>query len=325
VIRQALALEGVGMRIKQRGSVLSQMRLWTPLLLAESISFLLIGLTSCQPENISGNRQILNQPTSSVEDLESARKAFITKLRFLGPAPQPYRSEIPPRGVRQVEYTSTDLKLKGWLSEDAGDSKKRPAVVYLHGGWSFGAADWQDAEPFAKSGFVLFMPMLRGENGNPGIHESFLGEVDDAIAAGRYVSSLPNVDTKKVFIVGHSVGGILTTLVSMLPSPYKAAAAFDGYLDMESWAATLPDAYVPYDRNVHEEVRIRNPMAFATSIRLPLMLYVGESRQVNERFATKAQQAGKDCKLITVLGNHQAMVAPAVQRSILAFQQMTAK
>jgi dipeptidyl aminopeptidase/acylaminoacyl peptidase len=310
--------------MKQSCSASSRMRLLSTPFFTGIVSCLLIGLFGCQSGNTPVNQQI-KRPASSGEDLASARKAFATKLRVRGPAPQPYRNEIPPRNVRQVQYTSTNLKLKGWLSDDRGDGKKRPAVVYLHGGWSFSAADWQDAEPFAKSGFVLFMPMLRGENGNPGIHESFLGEVDDAIAAGQFVSSLPNVDPKHVFIVGHSVGGVLTTLVSMLPSPYKAAAAFDGYLDMESWAAELPDAEIPYDRNAREEVRIRNPMAFAASLRLPLMLYVGESRQVNAQFAARAQKAGKDCKLVTVSGNHQAMVAPAVQQTILLFQQRVAK
>jgi dipeptidyl aminopeptidase/acylaminoacyl peptidase len=132
--------------------------------------------------------------------------------------------------VTEVEYMSGDLKLKGWLSADAGDGRKRPAVVFLHGGWSFDVEDWRDAEPFAQAGFVLFMPTLRAENGNPGIYESFLGEVDDAIAAGRFVSSLPNVDGN-VFVAGHSVGGVLTCLVAMLPSPYKAAAALDAYVD----------------------------------------------------------------------------------------------
>jgi dipeptidyl aminopeptidase/acylaminoacyl peptidase len=260
------------------------------------------------------------------EDLASARKGFVTKLRVRGPAPQRFQNDKPPAGVKQVEYTSGDLKLKGWISADAGDGKKRPAVVYLHGGWAFGAGDWEDAEPFAKAGFVLFMPMLRGENGNPGAYESFLGEVDDAISAGRYVASLSNVDGTKVFVAGHSVGGVLTCLVAMLPSPYKAAAALDGYVDMETWAADSPDAHVPYDRNVREEVRVRNPMAFVGSIRCPLRLYAGEDgRAVNAPLAAKARQAGKECELVVVRGNHQAMVAPAVQQAIAWFRQRASK
>ncbi len=280
-------------------------------------------MTGCRPGSEPAQPADSEASTSSVEDLATTRKGFITKLRVRGPAPQRYQNSAPPLGVKQVEYMSGNLKLKGWLSVDSGDVKKRPAVVYLHGGWAFGADDWEDAKPFAKAGFVLFMPILRGENGNPGIYESFLGEVDDAIAAGRFVSSLPNVDRRNVFVAGHSVGGVLTCLAAMLPSPYKAAAALDGYVDMESWAAGSPDIHVPYDRNDLREVRVRNPMAFVTSIRCPLRLYAGEDAQiVNAPLDAKARQAGKDCELVIVPGDHLAMVAPAVQKAITWFQQL---
>ncbi len=228
--------------------------------------------------------------------------------------------------MKEVTYTSGKLRLKGWLSADAGDGKKRPAVVHLHGGWAFGDGDWEDAEPFAKAGFVLFMPMLRAENGNPGHYESFLGEVDDAVAAGRFVASLPNVDAGSVFVAGQSVGEVLTCLVSMLPSPFKAAAALDGYVDMETWAEQSPDAQVPYDRADREEVRVRNPMAFVGSIRCPLRLYAGDDGLAfNARLAALAPKAGKDCELVVVRGDHLAMVPPAVQQANAWFRRKGAE
>jgi uncharacterized protein (TIGR03067 family) len=269
---------------------------------------------------------VLRRPGAAADDLATARKGFATTLRVRGAAPQPYQNDRPPAGVKLVEFPSGDLKLKGWLSADANDGKKRPAVVYLHGGFAFGDGDWEDAEPFAKAGFVLFMSMLRGENGNPGNYESFFGEVDDAVAAGRFVASLPNVDGENVFVAGHSVGGVLTCLVAMLPSPYKAAAALDGYVAMENWAAGSPDALVPYDRTDPREVRVRNPMAFAGSIQCPLRLYAGEdTRAVNEPLVVLAKRAGKDCELVVVPGDHQAMVAPAVQKAIAWLRQQAAK
>jgi dipeptidyl aminopeptidase/acylaminoacyl peptidase len=290
------------------------------------VALVLVAAAGCGPKPEPTAPGAPNRAGAPTDDLATARNGFVTKLRVRGPAPQPYRKIKPPAGVKEVEYTSGDLKLKGWLSAHANDGKKRPAVVYLHGGWAFGDGDWEDAEPFAKAGFVLFMPMLRGENGNPGAYESFLAEVDDAIAAGRFVSSLPGVDGSSVFVAGHSVGGVLTCLVSMLPSPYQAAAALDGYVDMESWAAGSPHAHVPYDRNSLEEVRVRNPMAFAGSIRCPLRLYAGDDgREVNARLAARARQAGKDCELLVVRGNHQAMVAPAVQQAIAWFRETAAK
>src|SRR5207247_4930451 len=110
-------------------------------------------------------------PAPEGGDLAGARKDFVTKLRVRGPAPQPYKQETLPAGVQEVEYTSGDLKLKGWLSADPGDGKRHPAVVFLHGGFSFDISDWRDAAPFAEAGFILFMPMLRAENGNPGVYE----------------------------------------------------------------------------------------------------------------------------------------------------------
>jgi dipeptidyl aminopeptidase/acylaminoacyl peptidase len=194
--------------------------------------------------------------------------------------------------------------------------------VFLHGGWAFARSDWDDAAPFVDAGFVLFMPMLRGENGNPGHYESFLGEVDDAIAAGRYVASLPFVDKDNVFVAGHSVGAVLTCLAAMMPSPYRAAAALDGYVDMASWVAFSEDEQVPYDPVDHREVRVRNPMAFAASLRCPLRLYAGDdAHDVNALLASRAKELGKDCELVAVPGDHHQMVSPAVRQAIGWFRE----
>ncbi len=121
-------------------------------------------------------------------------------------------------------------------------------------------------------------------------------------------------------MTGHSVGGVLTCLVAMLPSPYKAAAALEGNVDMENFAAFAPQSQVPYDRNATDEIRVRNPLAFATSIQCPLQLYVSDRDVVNQRLAERARAAGKPCELIRVKGDHHAMVAPAVQKTIIWFR-----
>lgn len=291
----------------------------TPVLVSLAAVLALVALPGCARNPATSPA---TSPAPLAEDLATARRSFVTRLQVRGPAPQRYQNEKLPPGVRQVEYPSGDLKLKGWLSAAPGDGKKHPAVVFLHGGWAFGADDWQDAAPFTQAGFVLFMPMLRAENGNPGVYESFYGEVDDAIAAGRYVASLPYVDADRVFVAGHSVGGVLTCLVAMMPSPYKEAAALDGYVDMETWAARSPQAHVPYDRTNAEEVRLRNPMAFLGGLRCPLTLYAGtDAITVNEALAAKAKRLGKECELVRVPGDHHAMVAPAVQKAIARFER----
>lgn len=282
--------------------------------------------TGCGPKPDPAKAQTPKTSNSPSNDLASLRKGFKTQLRTKGPAPQHYEKDKAPVGARLVTYQSGDLALKGWLSENAFDGKTHPAVVFLHGGWAFGDGDWEDAEAFVNAGFVLFMPMLRGENGNPGIYESFLGEVDDAIAAGQFLLTLPNVDRKNIFVSGHSVGAVLTCLVTMMPSPFKAGAALDGYVEMKSWAAGSPRIHVPYDPNNPEEVRLRNPMEFVNSLQCPLRLYAGhDGREVNTLLADKAKQAQKDCKLVIVKGGHQDMVEPAVQDAISWFKQLAGK
>jgi dipeptidyl aminopeptidase/acylaminoacyl peptidase len=290
-----------------------------------SVLFVLLILSGCRHEEKTTPTSSPKQITVA-QEFASARKSFVTKLKVRGPAPQMYHSVHLPAGVQQVEYTSGDLKLKGWLSADPSDGKQHPAVVFLHGGWAFAADDWQDAAPFAEAGFVLFMPTLRGENGNPGAYESFYGEVDDAIAAGRYVATLPHVDSGHVFVIGHSVGAVLTCLTSMMPSPYKAAAALDGYVDMENWTRHAPHNIVPYDQADPKETYLRNPMAFVESLQCPLTLYVAaDTQKVNEAFAAKAVSLGKFCDLVMVRGDHQAMVAPAVKQAIDLFRQAARK
>lgn len=257
-------------------------------------------------------------PERAGVDLAEARRGFQTALKIRGPAPQEFYDSSPPAGVREVYYKSGDLKLKAWLSEATSDGKRLPAVVYLHGGWAFSSIDWEDAAPFVAAGFVLMMPMLRAENGNPGFFEGFYGEVDDAIAAGRFVSELPYVDPGNVFVAGHSVGAVLTVLTVMMPSKYKAGAALSGTLDMKIWLNNIAALRSVVDLTDPEEVRLRNPMAFASSLRIPLILYAerGGMARVNADFAALAERAGKPCELEIAEGDHMSMVAPSVQHAI---------
>jgi dipeptidyl aminopeptidase/acylaminoacyl peptidase len=255
-------------------------------------------------------------------DLAAARRGFSTRLRHRGPAPQEYEAHTPPAGVREVRYPSGELSLLGWISAEPADGKKRPAVVFLHGGFAFAPEDWADAEPFARAGFVLFMPMLRGENGNPGSYEAFWGEVDDALAAGQYVASLPYVDADNVFVAGHSVGGTLTILTAMMPSPYRAASALSAAPDMTRWLAGLDSSIRVFDTGNPDETRLRDPMSFVGSLRCPLYLYFERRASFdNQQFAEKARQRGKKCEAVLVPGDHSSMVAPAVRQSIERFRR----
>ena len=117
---------------------------------------------------------------------------------------------------------------------------------------------------------------------------------------------------------------MLAVLVAMVPSDYQAASALSGYLDYEGFINSGWRDAMPYDLDNSEERRLRNPMAFVGSLRLPVYLYAEQSQPlvvvINQQFANRAQQLGKQCEFSTVPGDHMTMVQPAVKRTISKFQ-----
>ena len=72
--------------------------------------------------------------------------------------------QVPPAGVTEITYSSGNLGLKAWVNQPEADNARRPAVLFLHGGFAFDLEDWEMAQPFRDAGFVVMTPMLRGEN-----------------------------------------------------------------------------------------------------------------------------------------------------------------
>ena len=263
-------------------------------------------------------------PNNKNESLESKRKNFNTYLYYQGPAPQDYDEEDPPEGVSEIYYMSGDLSLKAWVSDDSLDGEKHPAVVYIHGGFAFGSPDWYDAEAYLDAGYVLMTPTLRGENGNPGNYELLYGEVADAIAAGEYLKTLSYVDPKRIFLSGHSTGGGIAMLASMLPSPYKAIATFGATCDNDVTFNNEWIDIVPFDFENPFETDLRNPMTNLDSIQTPLYVYIGrqETGLLNESksFVNAAKKLGKTCEFIQMKGDHFDSLYPAIKDSIKKFK-----
>src|SRR5262245_28527600 len=129
-------------------------------LLRVGFALALLAGTGCQRQNVSAGLEL------QTEDYAKARSHFQTHLLRRGPSPQPWTPSPPPAGAALVNY-STNPVLKAWISAanpaNAAPELKRPAVLFLHGGFAADADDWQMAQPYRDAGYLVMLPLLRGE------------------------------------------------------------------------------------------------------------------------------------------------------------------
>jgi dipeptidyl aminopeptidase/acylaminoacyl peptidase len=253
------------------------------------------------------------------------RAGFRSRLRTHGPAPQGYDPTALRPDAREIPYPSGGLALKAWVSPPPADGKRRPGVLFLHGGFAFGEDDWDMAKPYRDAGYVVLAPMLRGENGLPGDFSMFYAEIDDALAAADALAALPYVQADHLYVAGHSIGGTHALLAAMYTGRFRAAASFAGSPNQYAWIAGARKEQAPFDTNDQREMLIRSPLAFAASFQCPVRAYHGTEEiffaESTAKLAEIARGAGLDVRAVPVPGDHMTHVAEAMRQSITFFHE----
>jgi len=283
-----------------------------------------VGLLGCGGSQ-AGNRD-LPRPSPGLElrteDLAQARAGFATELVRHGPSPG--AALATPADAEAVEYRSGTLRLRAYRSRPSADGTRRAAVLFLHGGFAFGEGHWEMSRPFRDAGFVVMTPVLRGENGQAGDFSLFYGEVDDVLAAAEVLATSPDVDPRNIFVAGHSVGGTLAMLAAMSSRRFRAAASLSGSPDLSLYLQ-VSHAPAPFAISSAPEIRLRSPVAYATSFKCPVRLYCGEDefwvQSSTQRTATLAERAGLDVAAVEVPGDHFSSVPGAIRGSIAFFRR----
>ena len=212
--------------------------------------------------------------------LAEARRGFRTKL--LRKESEPGSIDKPPPRLFQVVYYDSPVgKLAAYGSAFHPDGKKHPAVIWLFGGFSnsIGATAWEPATPdndqsaraFREAGFIMFYPCLRGGCGNPGFKEYFYGEVDDVLAAADFVSRIPFIDPKRIYLGGHSTGGTLALLTAECSDRFRAVFSFGPVEDVRGYGLKR----IPYDLSNPRESELRAPGLWTHSVRSPVFVFEG--------------------------------------------------
>lgn len=257
------------------------------------------------------------------EDYVQARAGFATRLVRRGPSPAASEPLATPPGAVTVEYQSGPLQLRAYRSPRTDDGSKRPAVLFLHGGFAFGESDWEMTRPFREAGFVVMTSALRGENGQPGDFSLFYDEVNDVLASAETLAAESDVDPRNIFVTGHSVGGTLTMLAALTSRRFRAAASMSGSPDAAIYLQASRST-PPFDPTDFDEIRHRSAVAYASSFKCPIRLYCGDEefwvQSPTRRTAILAKRSGVDALAVETPGDHFTSVPEAIRQSIAFFQ-----
>jgi len=176
---------------------------------------------------------------------------------------------VPPTAPQIADVDSGELHLKGYFWKPAGQGPF-PAILFNHGS---GAGDPQHtagrtmaeaasnlAPIFLKHGYAFFYLCRRGQglsadqgpfmqdllkqaeakgaDARKQLHYQLVtgSELDDALAGLTFLKAAPDVDPKRIAIVGHSFGGMLTLLSGDHDSTIRAEVAFAA--GANSWRAS---------------------------------------------------------------------------------------
>lgn len=248
--------------------------------------------------------------------LAEARRGFQTTLLRREAAGEPV-PEPPPELFRIVQYDSPAGKLAAYLTPDPRDGKQHPAIIWITGGdcnsigdvWSDSPADNdQTAAAYRKAGLVMMFPSLRGGNTNPGVKESFLGEVDDVAAAAEFLAQQPYVDPRRIYLGGHSTGGTLALLAAECSDRFRAIFSFGPVDDIRNYG---PE-YMPFDTSNLREVELRSPGPWLASIRSPTFVFEGTvESNIDCLQAMGRSSSNPKVKFLAVDGtNHFSVLSP---------------
>ncbi len=174
--------------------------------------------------------------------------------------------------------------------------ERPPLVVMSHGGPTSQATSALDMsrQVFTSRGFGVVDVNYRGSNGYGRAYMRRLDgnwgifDVDDCIAAARYLAARGDIDDQRMAIRGGSAGGY-TTLCALVfhDGVFGAGASYFGVGDMEGLArdthkfeSRYADRLVaPYPERI-DVYRERSPIHFMDRISRPLIVLQGEDDKV---------------------------------------------
>ncbi len=215
--------------------------------------------------------------------------------------------------VERALIASDDLTQFGLLYRPPVSKQPSPAVVVLHGWAPYGSTGAALVAAFAarfqQAGFVSLALSLRGWPETGGEDDCGLKQPSDVVKAVHWLASRPDVDARRVVLIGYSQGGQVALLANALAAPVRAVVALAAPSDLAAWQKTTSvPGIVDYVRDVCGRgagLKPRSPLHAVNRMKAPVLLLHGEHdtrvpASHSWRLSAALKDAGVNVELIVI-------------------------
>ncbi|KEO84009.1 alpha/beta hydrolase family protein [Tumebacillus flagellatus] len=219
--------------------------------------------------------------------------------------------------LERILYRVDGLKVVGFLAkpivaEGAGAGQPFPVLIYNRGGYRTFSKIKEEAlhriAGYAARGYVVLASQYRGNDGGQGRDEYGGADVKDVLALAWLAESLPEADAGRMFMFGHSRGGMMTYLCIRHGLNLRAAAVTSAPADLarRPLPFALEQLYGDLFGDPEENpapYRERSALCWPELLRVPLLMQAGGAdkrvdAEESQLLAAKLEALGYPHKLV---------------------------
>ena len=219
------------------------------------------------------------------------------------------------------------------------EGERPPLIVMSHGGPNAAASTGLNLriQYWTSRGFAVVDVDYRGSTGHGRAYRRALdgvwgiADVDDCIAAARFLAATGRADPARLAITGSSAGGYTTLCALTFHDVFHAGASYYGISDLEALAADTHKFEAHYHEHLvgpyparRDLYRARSPIHFAARLARPVIFFQGRDDAVvppsqAERMVAALRARGVAVELIVFDGEgHGFRRAETIQTALEA-------